>query len=158
MGELFASVFRSSDLKFSVLKLDCGASGFGEKINQDGQTAQHRKDFASGQQNLKKLFNAGVNVGFGTDSGAQPGGIPGFSEHRELELMVDAGLTPLQAITSATGQNAKLLHLQDRGSIAVGKRADLLVLDADPLVDIRNTRNIVAVYHDGRSIADLPGK
>ena len=134
------------------------APGYAEKINQDRQTAQHRQDFVIGQQNLKKLFDAGVNVGFGTDSGALPGRIPGFSEHRELELMVDAGLTPLQAITSATGQNAKLLHLQDRGSIAVGKRADLLVLDADPLVDIRNTRNIVAVYHDGRSIADLPGK
>ena len=72
--------------------------------------------------------------------------------------MGDAGLTPMQAITAATGQNAKLLHLQDRGTIAVGKRADLLVLDADPLGDIRNTRKIVAVYHDGRSIADLPGQ
>jgi len=48
--------------------------------------------------------------------------------------------------------------LADRGTIAVGKRADLLVLDADPLADIRNTRRILAVYHDGRSIADLPGK
>jgi imidazolonepropionase-like amidohydrolase len=72
-------------------------------------------------------------------------------------LMVQAGLTPMQAITAATGENAKLLHSLDRGTIAVGKRADLLVLDADPLVDIRNTRKIVAVYHDGRSISDLPG-
>ena len=76
----------------------------------------------------------------------------------DIELMVDAGLTPMRAIAAATVQNAKLLHLQDRGRIAVGKRADLLVLDADPLADIRNTRKIVAVYHDGRSIADLPGK
>jgi imidazolonepropionase-like amidohydrolase len=134
------------------------APGYAEKINQDAQTAQHRKDFAVGQQNLKKLFDDGVNVGFGTDSGAVPGRIPGFAEHRELELMVEAGLTPMQAITAATGENAKLLHLPDRGTIAAGKRADLLVVDADPLVDIRNTRRIVAVYHDGRSIADLPGK
>jgi imidazolonepropionase-like amidohydrolase len=134
------------------------APGYAEKINQEAQTAQHRKDFAVGQQNLKKLFDAGVNVGFGTDSGAVPGRIPGFAEHRELELMVEAGLTPMQAITAATGENAKLLHLADRGTIATGKRADLLVLDADPLADIRNTRRIVAVYHDGRSIADLPGK
>lgn len=134
------------------------APGYAEKINQDAQTAQHRKDFAVGQQNLKKLFDDGVNVGFGTDSGAVPGRIPGFAEHRELELMVEAGLTPMQAITAATGENAKLLHLADRGTIAAGKRADLLVLDADPLADIRNTRRIVAVYHDGRSIADLPGK
>jgi imidazolonepropionase-like amidohydrolase len=134
------------------------APGYAEKINQDPQTAQHRNDFAIGQQNLKKLFDSGVNVGFGTDSGALPGRIPGFAEHRELELMVEAGLTPMQAITAATGENAKLLRLTDRGTIAVGKRADLLVLDADPLVDIRNTRKIVAVFHDGRSIADLPGK
>jgi imidazolonepropionase-like amidohydrolase len=132
------------------------APGYAEKINQDAQTAQHRKDFAVGQQNLKRLFDAGVNVGFGTDSGALPGRIPGFAEHHELELMVQAGLTPMQAITAATGENAKLLHSLDRGTIAVGKRADLLVLDADPLMDIRNTQKIFAVYHDGRSVADLP--
>jgi len=71
--------------------------------------------------------------------------------------MVQAGLTPMQAITAATGENAKLLHASDRGTIAVGKRADLLVLDADPLVDISNTQKIFAVYHDGHSIVDLPG-
>ena len=133
-----------------------GAPGYAEKVNQDPQTAQHRKDFVVGQQNLKKLFDAGVNVGFGTDSGALPGRIPGFAEHRELELMVEAGLTSMQAIRAATGENAKLLHAADRGTIAAGKRADLLVLDADPLADIRNTRKIFAVYHDGRSIVDLP--
>jgi imidazolonepropionase-like amidohydrolase len=132
--------------------------GYAEKINQDPQTAQHRKDFATGQQNLKRLFDAGVNVGFGTDSGALPGRIPGFAEHHELELMVQAGLTPMQAITAATGENAKLLHSSDRGTITVGKRADLLVLDADPLIDIRNTQKIFAVYHDGRNIDDLPGQ
>jgi imidazolonepropionase-like amidohydrolase len=104
------------------------------------------------------LFDAGVNVGFGTDSGALPGRIPGFAEHRELELMVEAGLTPMQAITAATGENAKLLHAADRGTIGVGKRADLLILDADPLADIRNTRRIFAVYHDGRNLVGLPGK
>jgi imidazolonepropionase-like amidohydrolase len=134
------------------------AQGYVEKVSRDAQTAQHKRDFEIAQQNLKKLFDGGVHVGFGTDSGALPGRIPGFSEHRELELMVQAGLTPMQAITAATGDNAKLLHADDRGKIAVGKRADLLVLDADPLTDIRNTRKIVAVYHDGRDVADLPGR
>jgi imidazolonepropionase-like amidohydrolase len=134
------------------------APGYAEKVNQDPQTAQHQKDFAVGQQNLKKLFDGGVSVGFGTDSGALPGRIPGFSEHRELELMVEAGLTPMQAICAATGENAKLLHVSDRGTIVVGKRADLLVVDADPLADIRNTRKIFAVYHDGRSIENMPGR
>ena len=134
------------------------APEYAEKVNRDTQTAQHRNDFAVGQQNLKRLFDAGVNVGFGTDSGALPGRIPGFAEHRELELMVQAGLTPMQAITAATGENAKLLHVTDRGTIAVGKRADLVVLDGDPLIDIRNTQKIVAVYHGGRSVEDLPGR
>jgi len=135
-----------------------GAPGYAEKIKQDPQMAQHQKDFEIAQQNLKKLFDAGVRIGFGTDSGALPGRIPGFAEHHELVLIVQAGLTPLQAIAAATGENAKLLHASDRGTIAVGKRADLLVLDADPLVDIGNTQKIFAVYHDGRNIADLPGR
>jgi len=134
------------------------AQEYAEKVNRDPQTEQHRKDFAIAQQNLKKLFDGGVHVGFGTDSGALPGRIPGFAEHRELELMVGAGLTPMQAISAATGENAKLLHAADRGTIAVGERADLLILDADPLTDIRNTQKIFAVYHDGRSITDLPVK
>jgi imidazolonepropionase-like amidohydrolase len=134
------------------------AAGYAEKIGQDPQTAQHKKDFEVGQQNLKKLFDAGVSIGFGTDSGALPGRIPGFAEHHELALMVRAGLTPMQAITAATGQNAKLLHATDRGTIEVGKRADLLVLDADPLVDIGNTQRIFAVYHDGHNIVDLPAR
>jgi imidazolonepropionase-like amidohydrolase len=131
------------------------APGYAEKIAGDAETRQHESDFAIGQKNLKKLFDAGVNVGFGTDSGALPGRIPGFAEHRELELMVQAGLTPMQAIVAATGQNAKLLHAPDRGTLAVGERADLLVLDADPLVDIRNTRKIFAVFHEGREIGKL---
>jgi imidazolonepropionase-like amidohydrolase len=134
------------------------APGYAEKIKQDPQTAQHQKDFEIAKQNLKKLFDAGVSIGFGTDSGALPGRIPGFAEHRELALMVRAGLTPMQAITAATGSNAKLLHANDRGTIVVGKRADLLVLDADPLVNIENTQRIFAVYHDGHSIVDLPGR
>jgi imidazolonepropionase-like amidohydrolase len=134
------------------------ASGYAEKVNGDPQTAQHRKDFEIGQQNLKKLFDAGVLVGFGTDSGALPGRIPGFAEHRELELMVRAGLTPLQAITAATGSNAKLLHLSDRGTIEVGKRADLLIVNGDPLADIRNTREVFAVYHGGRSVIDVAAR
>jgi imidazolonepropionase-like amidohydrolase len=135
-----------------LAKMD--APEYAAKINGDPQTTQHEKDFKMDQTNFKKMFNGGVQVGFGTDSGAVVGRIPGFSEHRELELMVQAGLTPMQAIMAATGQNAKLLRVEDRGTIAVGKRADVLVLDGDPLMDIRNTRRIVAVYHDGRAIAD----
>ena len=151
-----SAFFRAAAGSKLMAKFD--APGYADTVNHDPQTAQHRKDFAIGQQNLKRLFDAGVNVGFGTDSGALPGRIPGFAEHHELELMVRAGLTPLQAITAATGENAKLLHSPDRGTIAVGKSADLLVVNGDPLTDIRNTQKIYAVYHDGRGVEGLPGK
>jgi imidazolonepropionase-like amidohydrolase len=95
-----------------------------------------------------------VLIGFGTDSGAMPTRIPGFSEHRELEDMVQAGLTPMQAIVCATSSNATLLGIDaTRGTLRPGKRADLIVLAANPLDDITNTRSIVTVFHDGRTVA-----
>ena len=86
------------------------------------------------------------------------GRIPGFSEHRELEDLVAAGLTPMQAIADATGSTGVLMHMLDPtlnvGLISPGFSADLLVLNADPLADVRNTKKIAAVYHHGRRVAD----
>jgi imidazolonepropionase-like amidohydrolase len=127
---------------------------YSQKVNQDPKTAQHKADFAMDQQNMKTLYDAGIRVGFGTDSGAMPTRIPGFSEHRELEDMVQAGLTPMQAIVCATRSNAELLGIEaTRGTLRPGKRADLLVLAANPLDDITNTRSIVTIFHDGRTVA-----
>ena len=124
------------------------------KVSEDPKTTAHKADFAMDQQNLKALYNAGVWVGFGTDSGAMPTRIPGFSEHRELEDMVQAGLTPMQAIICATRSNAALLGIEaTRGSLRPGRRADLIVLAANPLDDITNTRSIVTIFHDGRTVA-----
>ncbi|WP_257459834.1 amidohydrolase family protein [Archangium lipolyticum] len=100
-------------------------------------------------ENLSTLHRAGVKLGFGTDSGALPQRIPGFAEHRELELMTQAGLTPAQALRVATRDSAELLGLKDQGSIAPGQVADLVVLDSDPTQDIRNTRSISAVWRRG---------
>ena len=123
------------------------------KVNQDPKTAQHKADFAMDGKNLKTLFDAGIHVGFGTDSGAYPTRIPGFSEHRELEDMVQAGLTPMQALVCATSSNAALLGIEaTRGTLRPGKRADLIVLAANPLDDITNTRSIVSIFHDGRTV------
>jgi imidazolonepropionase-like amidohydrolase len=66
--------------------------------------------------------------------------------------MVDAGMTPMQVIVSATSRAAEFLKLADRGTLAPGKRADLLVLDADPLDDIRNTRRIAKLYLAGAEV------
>jgi len=79
--------------------------------------------------------------------------IPGVAEHLELALMVEAGLTPMQAITNATSNAAALLKLDDRGALAPGKLADLVVLDGDPSADISNSRKIHAVWHRGKQAA-----
>jgi len=103
--------------------------------------------------NLRAARDGGVAIGFGTDSGAMPQRLIGFAEHRELELMTEAGFTPEQALAVATRDSARLLGLDDRGTLAEGRRADFLVLEANPLQDIRNTRGIVAVWQAGVQVA-----
>lgn len=136
------------------------ASDYAEKIQSTEQTEQARKDHAMAMKNFKTIFDGGVTVAFGTDSGAVTGRIPGFSEHRELEDMVADGLTPLQAITLATGENGRLIHELNShmsvGLVRPGYSADLIILDADPLMDVRNTRKINAVYHHGAAVPNAP--
>jgi imidazolonepropionase-like amidohydrolase len=104
------------------------------------------------KKNLKKLSGAGVKYAFGTDAGP-PGRFPGYFEQWEMELMVDAGLTPSQVIRAATKSAAEFLHAKDLGTLELGKWADLIVLDADPLKNIRNTRTIQSVYIAGNRVA-----
>jgi imidazolonepropionase-like amidohydrolase len=100
---------------------------------------------------LRRYFEAGVTVLLSGDTGVLSQ-FPGFAEHRELESMVRAGMPTLAAITSATLLPARVLGLHDRGSLEIGKRADLLVLDGNPLDDISNTRAISDVYIAGTKI------
>ena len=102
-----------------------------------------QKAFGIQARNLKKLSDAGVKIAFGTD-----GGIP-WAAHIEMADMVAAGLTPAQVITAATRNSADLLQLPDVGTVASGKSADFVVLDANPLDDITNTRRISSVYLRG---------
>lgn len=110
--------------------------------------ANARRDLAMGKANLLAVYKAGIPVGFGSDSGVGLR-VPGIAEHRELVLMVEAGLTPMQALTVATSDAARLLRLSDRGQVSAGKRADLVVLDANPLDNISNTLRINAVWNRG---------
>lgn len=103
---------------------------------------------------LAAEVKAGVRYGMGTDSGPTAR-FPGYFAHWELELMVKAGLTPLQALTAATGTNASFLRENESGLLEPGKWADLLVLDRDPTRDIRNTRSINAVYVAGRKVPTI---
>jgi len=100
---------------------------------------------------VRQLKAANVPILAGTDAG-NPGTTQGASMHGELELLVRAGLTPTEALHSATAAAAAAFHLDDRGQIVAGKRADLLLVDGDPTSDIRQTRNIVAVWKAGHPI------
>ena len=77
-----------------------------------------------------------------------------YFEHVELELMVEAGLTPMQALVAATGDGARVMHLDELGTLAPRKWADFVVLNANPLADIKNTRQIDSVWVAGRRLAD----
>jgi imidazolonepropionase-like amidohydrolase len=101
-------------------------------------------------RSLPRLRDAGVRIGFGTDAGV---GAPyGWSAHEELADMVAAGLTPSQAITAATATMAEVLRLAGLGTLSEGKNADFIVLDANPLEDIRHTRRISQVYLRGAAV------
>jgi len=115
-----------------------------------GMPAANAKKFeplmASSIKLVKVLHDNGVIIVAGTDMG-----FAGFSLAREMELYVKAGLTPLEALQTATILPAKVMQLDKQsGSIKIGKRADLVILDADPLADIRNTRKVWKVIKEGQ--------
>ncbi len=136
-----------------VLKLLTSPS-FQSRFGANPDLARSREAFEMAKRNLKTLFDAGVAIGLGTDSGP-PLRFQGYFEHRELQLMVSSGLTPMEALTIATGRSAKLLGASDLGTLEPGKRADFMVLDANPLVDIRNTEKVSAVWQAGRPVRPI---
>jgi imidazolonepropionase-like amidohydrolase len=99
--------------------------------------------------NLKKAADAGLFIVMGTDAGPSPERFQGYFEHLELEMMVESGLTPLQALRSATSDAARALRLEGVGTLAPGAWADFVVLGRNPLADIRHTRSIESVYVAG---------
>lgn len=111
-----------------------------------------RKKFVEHELGIvARLKKAGVPFLAGTDTPAGVGIVPGWSLHRELERFVAAGFTPAEALATATILPARFLGREDAfGSVAKGKTADLVLLDADPTKDIRNTRKIAAVVANGR--------
>ncbi len=115
-------------------------------------TAEQTEEFKSlMRKNVSKLHAAGIRIALGGDTGI-PTRFVGYNEHLELQALVDAGLTPLEAISAGTRVGAELLHLDDLGTLARGKSADFLVLDANPIENIANTTRIAAVYRKGVAI------
>jgi imidazolonepropionase-like amidohydrolase len=108
-------------------------------------TRQARELYEVQARNLARLDAAGVKIGYGTDAGISVG----WTAHTELADMVAAGMTPAQVLVAATRTAAEILRLDRHGTLAAGKSADFIVLDANPLDDITNTRRIADVYLRG---------
>jgi len=121
-----------------------------EAVRSDPSAQWYKQHFPIAMHNLKALSDAGINIAMGTDGGGGPGRFQGYFEHLELEYEVKAGLTPMQALVSATSGAAKALNVsKNAGTLEKGKWADFVVLTANPLDDIRNTRKIESVWLGG---------
>lgn len=110
------------------------------------ENPQAQAAYAIQARNLKRMSSEGVKIVLGTD-----GNVP-WGPHLEMEDMVIAGMSPADVLTAATGNGAAYMRLDDRGTLAQGKRADFIVLDANPLDDITNTRKIRSVYLAGEAV------
>jgi imidazolonepropionase-like amidohydrolase len=125
-----------------------------ETVRKSASAQRYKAQLEVANRNLKKLADAGVAIAMGTDSGPA-GRFQGYFEQLELEMMVQAGMTPRQVLASATRDAARCLQLDgELGTLESGKWADFVVLDADPLADILNTRKISAVYVAGNRVIE----
>ena len=125
---------------------------FMQGVRESNAAARYREGLGQAMRNLKLLSDAGIPIAFGTDGGP-PGRFPGYFEHLELELMVEAGLTAEEALTSATRVAASCLEMPGVGTLEPGKWADLLVLGSNPLEDIAATKTLERVFVAGNEIA-----
>jgi imidazolonepropionase-like amidohydrolase len=126
--EWLNSPFFQAALEPGVLQMVTSAE-FKDKVRKNPNTAKEVSALQIALKNAKRIHDAGILLSMGTDSGAQPIRVQGFSEHMELELLVKAGLTPLQAITTATKNTATLLKVDNRyGTLEPGKKANFIVL------------------------------
>jgi imidazolonepropionase-like amidohydrolase len=113
------------------------------------QAAQREENL---KYNFPKYLAAGARIVLGTDAGVSQKYSYGFAEHHEIGMYVALGMTPAEAIQVSTSRPTEVLRIQDTGVLAKGKRADFLVLNANPLEDIRNTRQIDSVYLNGAKL------
>ena len=123
-----------------------------ERIQNSGSAQTYKAQLEVAKQNLKALSDAGIPIAMGTDTGPAAR-FQGYFEHGELALMVEAGLTPMQAIVASTSDAARCMEVDtDLGSLEAGKWADFLVLGANPLEDIGNTHTLESVYIAGNAV------
>ena len=108
-------------------------------------------DFSIALNSTLAFFRNGSMILAGTDS-PNPGTTPGASIHRELELLVEAGMPHIEALKAATANGAKSFGLNDRGRIANGLKADLILVDGNPAESITDTRNIKGIWKAGKQV------
>lgn len=122
-----------------------------QRMRENPAAQQYKASLPIAMTNLKLLADAGGKIAMGTDSGPVAR-FQGYFEHLEMWMMADAGLSPVQILRSATSVAASCLNLLDMGTLEVGKWADMVILDRNPLDDIRNTRTISAVWIGGKQV------
>lgn len=122
-----------------------------EQVRGSKSAQTYQRQLPVAMANLKTLSDAGVPIAFGTDSGI-PTRFLGYFEHIELAMMAEAGMSPMKIIVSATKDAAKCMGLREVGQLAKGYKADFIVLNADPLADIKNTRKIESVWLGGKKV------
>jgi imidazolonepropionase-like amidohydrolase len=148
--DFISDPFFTRDVSADVIKT-LSSPEYQAKAVADPNLEKYRQALETGKRNLKAMADAGVRYGMGTDTGV-PGRFQGYFEHLELQEMVEAGLTPMQAIVAATSSGAEFLKAKDLGTLQPGKWADLIVLAKNPLDDIKNSHSIQAVYIAGNSV------
>ena len=148
---LYETLLRSTDTPLETLEpgITHVAPSLATGLNATGmppdKAPEAAKRYAALLATLRELHRQGLTIVAGTDQD-----VPGYSLHRELEIYVQAGFTPMEALQAATLVPARVLKLdKELGTVEVGKRADMLLLNGDPLADIRNTRRIAKTISGG---------
>ncbi|HKQ76869.1 MAG TPA: amidohydrolase family protein [Blastocatellia bacterium] len=126
-----------------------------EAMRKSATAQRYKEALTVAKRNLKKAIDAGLLVAMGTDAGPFANRFQGYFEHLEMEIMAEAGLTPAQILRSATGDAARAMKVDGIGAIAKGAWADFIVLERDPLKDIRNTRSIASVWIAGNQVKGI---
>ena len=152
LGELRREAIGDDPFLRAVMPAEAANALAGPDSGRQASVTRDAGREASLSASLARLLDAGVDIVLGTDAGPLPGHPFGYSGHRELEIYVRLGMTPMQALVAATSAAARHLDLDDLGLLAPGYSASLVILSASPLEDIRNTRSIEQVFLAGREI------